>query len=199
MSPDDLALRLRAGAELALDTNAIFGFRTIGTLASLIREANRARPDEPPIRLLVPVLVHAEILHDLRCFLAAKGHSYRPEEVVRDLEGKGVEIVEFAVDDAEGVSAHLYTQHTTEGSWRAAKRLNAIAHLGLLKEESSIPGQRVPATVDWFIAGQALRRGWLLVTADRGPEFRGLTRVQVPALKAALTTIARPPGGPSPG
>lgn len=63
-----------------------------------------------------------------------------------------------------------------------------IDELGIEGEQAeAAPGQRCSATVDWLIAGQALKAGWILVTGDKGPEFRGLDRkITLDKLEALL-------------
>jgi len=192
---DELEARLRGDACVALDTNVMFGLRELGRLAVLVRAANRAASTR--IRLIVPALVHAEMLHDLRCWLAEKEIPYRAEEITKDLETKATEVVAFEAADGEGASAHIFQVYPTTKEWHAAKCLNAISHLGLLKKAAEIPGKHFPATVDWFIAGQARGRGWLLVTRDRGPEFAGLERIGCDLLKNALQRLAS--AGSQPG
>lgn len=193
MTEDELDTRLRSGAVLALDTNVMFGFRELGRLDALVRGANRASASKTPIRLVVPALVHAEMLHDLRCHLDARGVPYDATAVTDGLRDKLTEVVDFTAADADGASAQIWRSHRNTDAWRDAKRANAIAHLGIQKLTADIPGKHVPATVDWFIAGHALGRGWLLVTRDRGPEFAGLERVNLDPLKAALTRLAHDP------
>lgn len=198
MSPEELDARLAGGATLAVDTNVLFSVRELGTLTDLVRAANRSRSQQAPVRLVVPALVHAEILHDLRCFLARKGEPYSAAEVAASLASKGTTVVAFSPEDADGTSAHLFASAPTSTGWRAAKRRNAISHLGMLHREGEVPGKNVPATVDWFIAGHARERGWILITGDRGPEFHGLERVRLADIKAALERLAaHPPLVPS--
>lgn len=91
----------------------------------------------------------------------------------------------------------IFQNYPTTKEWHAAKCHNAISHLGLLKKAAEIPGKHFPATVDWFIAGQARGRGWLLVTRDRGPEFAGLERIGCELLKDALQRLASAGSGPT--
>lgn len=192
MTPDELELHLRGGACLALDTNVMFGFRELKKLHSLVRSVNRTlNPIE--IRLVIPALVHAEMLHDLRCYLAERGECYRAEVVAKEVL---VEIVAFKAEDGDGVSEHIFQRYSTSAQWRAAKRHNAISHLGLLAKADQIQGTNVPATVDWFIAGHARQHRWLMVTDDHGPEFEGLERVSRATLTTALERLASP--GPTP-
>jgi hypothetical protein len=188
VTPQQLEARLREGVSLALDTNVLYGFRQLGKLDTLVRRANRTVAPQQ-IRLIVPALVHAEMLHDLRCHITQKGAAYDAGEVARSLGDKTVTIAAFEAEDGEGVSAQIFLHHPDPEDWRDAKRRNALKHLGLSSMADQISRKRVPATVDWFIAGHARGRNWLLVTHDNGPEFKGLERVGLEPLKAALTRM----------
>ncbi|MCA9663151.1 MAG: hypothetical protein KC486_32755 [Myxococcales bacterium] len=82
-----------------------------------------------------------------------------------------------------------------DGAWQAAKVAAAFAELRLTDrfDELRKPSARCSATVDWLIGSQAARRGWVLVTDDKGPEFDDLPRVVGHGtLRAALTAMGAP-------
>jgi hypothetical protein len=185
-----LVTRLRDGVTVAVDTNILVGARALDTFVMKVKNANlrlRREVGHPQrIRLVVPTLVHAERLHDLR---SRWSESYSAEAIAASLRAKGIELEPFG-----NASAHIHSAFPDATSWQFGKRQNAILQLGLNEAELSkrgvvIPGQRCSATVDWFIAGQARHHGWILISADRGVEFAGLQRVTLTEVEEALDRL----------
>lgn len=94
----------------------------------------------------------------------------------------------FEARHADDVAELLAEQFPDPEAWRKAKRQRFASSLGLTKEQAdTAPGKQCAATVDWWIAGQAMKQGWILVTGDKGPEFRGLDdKIELAALEAIL-------------
>ena len=171
MESADLREALRSGVTLAVDTNAVFGRR----LLQLADQVNRLRepPTAFPVVLVIPALVHAEHLAQVR----PKRADFSAEVAQAALISKGFgadgphRIAAFNASDAEASAAILARWTLTD--WPLAKQRRCAAMLGVPLPEKA---GRCSATVDWFIAAQAEAQGWLLITDDGGPEFQGHTR-----------------------
>jgi hypothetical protein len=168
MTDADFIALLKSGGAVAFDTNAVWGERR--WLASCGKLRRWCKQNGVPLKLVVPALVHQEKLHDLR---HQKREDFDIARIDEPLKSNGIEIVEFSAVDADGAANWLYGQFPDLSSWREAKRSRALQQLNV--QSGDAPGQHCSATVDWHIAGQAVTRGWLLVTSDRGPEFHGIT------------------------
>ncbi|AUX20709.1 uncharacterized protein SOCEGT47_011820 [Sorangium cellulosum] len=175
------------GAVLAFDTNALSGHRRLFALCDVVNQL-REPPAELDLRLCAPVIAHEEMMLHLRHEQARSGRSYDPGIVRAGLEDKRIEVVSFDLEDAEGVAELLASQFPTPEAWRKAKRQRCVDCLHLSQEQADgAPGRRCSATVDWLIAGQVVKEGWILVTGDKGPEFREVPRkIELGALEALL-------------
>lgn len=170
MTPEE---RIRAGGVvLALDTNALKGFKR---LARLCNQVNLLREGPAPLdlRLCVPAVVHMELLFDLR---QAYGPAFDPEAVVRGLFDKGLSVASFEERHAEHAAARLGQSFPDVSSWHEAKRKRCLRCLKISEQAEQVKasGKGCGATVDWVIAAHAAHEGWILVTNDTGPEFAGL-------------------------
>lgn len=175
-------------AVLALDTNAVIGFRRLQNLCNLVNLL-RSPPEPLDYRIYVPSVVHMEVLFDLR---QLRGASYEPREVVQGLLDKGLEIQPFGEQHAEHAAARLGESFPTSADWHAAKRTRCIQCLGLNERSVSISGsgKSCGATIDLVIAAHAAYEGWILVTNDRGPDFAGLTlKIKLDQLEKILEEI----------
>jgi hypothetical protein len=186
----ELAVGLRGGAVVALDSNVVYGRR----LLHLADAVNRLRdgPLRLSIQLVIPALVHAEHLAQER----RRRPDFDPAKVRAALTSKGFgvdgphHIVAFGEEDAEGYGAWSQGLFPTRAAWEEAKRRRCFEMLGLPPAASN---PRCSATVDWFIAAQAEARGWWLVPDDAGPEFQELRRrCSLGTLMAALEALERP-------
>ncbi|MCA9524931.1 MAG: hypothetical protein KC549_01380 [Myxococcales bacterium] len=184
MSPADLDALLKVGCLLALDTNAAWSAARVRRLSTMVRAVNRLRGNKA-LLLFAPTLVHAELLHDIRGRLSGEGEVFDPEEVAASLQDMEIEIAAFERADAEGTAEYLHGQHPSGAAWQQAKLEFATRKLSL-PAEVKVAAKTFPATVDWFIAGQASARGWLLVTEDGGAEFRGVSRATLEQVEASL-------------
>lgn len=163
------------GAVLALDTNALTGFRR---LAGLCNSINLLRTTAEPLdlRLCVPAVVHMEVLFDLR---QRHGVSFDADSVLQGLLDKGLTVAPFDEKHAARAAAHLAANFPRNADWQIAKRRRCIQCLGLVlpdEEARALALRKRPcgATVDWVVAAHAAHEGWILVTSDNGPEFAGL-------------------------
>ncbi len=173
MTPEE---RIAAGgAVLALDTNALSGFRR---LAGVCNRVNLLRTASSPldIHLCVPSVVHMELLFDL---WQTHGADFDAKVVLQGLLDKGLTIAQFDEEHAEHAALRLAKSFPEKADWHAAKRRRCIQCLGLGLSDadaSLLASKKKPcgATIDWVIAAHAAHEGWILVTSDKGPEFAGL-------------------------
>lgn len=162
------------GAVLALDTNALTGFRR---LAGLCNRVNLLRFAAEPLdlRLCVPAVVHMEVLFDLR---QHHGASFDDKAMLQGLLDKGLTVAPFDEKHAARAAAHLAANFPQNADWQIAKRRRCLQCLGLTRPEEEARAlaskKKCGATVDWVIAAHAAHEGWILVTSDNGPEFAGL-------------------------
>lgn len=180
MTVDELVQRMEAAPiGLAFDTNFLFAANSQTALTDVAEKVNQAnerlRPGSKrgPITVYLPALVHAERAYQIRRSRAARAQSFDLSYIRESLEDLGFEFVPFEQPDAEGAVEHLFALYPDDDSWHAAKKSKGSTS----------------ATVDWYIAGQAAHRGWLVVTDDGGPEWQGLPKVKRATLLAALDRI----------
>jgi|HubBroStandDraft_6_1064221.scaffolds.fasta_scaffold90970_2 hypothetical protein len=187
--PEEL---IRAGgATLAFDTNAILGFSpgtrrvVFGAFMKMCDDAHLLRTAARPLWLsiVVPSLVHMEVLHDLRVARARGGQAFDAAHVKVELKDKA-DILAFDEEAAIKASGALHDWFPSDEAWQAAKRERCLEILGL--PSSAAPGQGGLASIDWAIAAQADAAGWILVTGDMGAEFKS---VSLKMTKAALRTL----------
>ncbi|MFH1469538.1 MAG: hypothetical protein ABIO70_34455 [Pseudomonadota bacterium] len=166
MTDAELREELSRSPTLALDTTVVHGKGLLG-LADKINRMNHKHDTET--HLVIGALVYTERQAQER---RERGADF-DERIVRDLlTSKLVKVAWFTRKDAERASAWLARIAPDDDAWQVLKWQRLAAELGLPRDKR----HRVSATVDWFIAAHADSRGWLLVTADRGPEFTCLPR-----------------------
>lgn len=189
MTPEE---RIAAGgAVLALDTNALTGFRRLAALCNQVNLLRKA-PEALDLRLCVPAVVHMEVLFDLRQHIGA---AFDADAVLQGLLDKGLTVAPFAEEHAARAAAHLAASFPDNADWQTAKRRRCVECLGLVRSEEaaraiSSKKKRCGATVDWVIAAHAAHEGWILVTDDPGPEFAGLElKLSLPELEQILAAL----------
>lgn len=186
MTAEDLIARAQQQpVRLLLDTNAVFSPRRLDRLAVTVNQLNSAA-GSTRIRLLVSTVVHAEKLFDLR-------HQFKEAfDIATVLEGlvaSGLQVLPFEIRHADATAALLARSFATRDAWREAKCKRCVDCLGLGHAGMTTPGKGTTcsATVDWLIAGHALAEECILVTDDRGVEFRHVaSKVRLATLEAAL-------------
>lgn len=195
MTPED---KIEAGgAVLALDTNALIGFRRLAGLCNRVNLLRQA-PSPLEIQLSVPAVVHMEVLFDLR---QHHGEGFDADGVLRGLFEKGLRIEPFGEAHAQHAAARLAANFPQTSDWHAAKRKRCLACVGLREQDvrSAASGKRCGATVDWVIAAHAAQEGWILVTSDTGPEFAGLElKMTLDRLEQVLADLAERRGATPP-
>ncbi len=159
MEPERLEQSLADGCLLLVDTSVIPTNQLIG-LSNLVSRWNSEH--RTTVRVAVGSLVYTE--------RQAQERRKRPADfdaqVVREfLAGKQIEVLPHDHDVAEAASEWLFTIAPTDQDWKRLK------HQRLTKEVRDVP-PRTSATVDWFIGGHTVARGAILVTNDKGAEFR---------------------------
>lgn len=188
LADEEIAARLEAGVTLALDTNVSRSSRVMVRLLDLAAAVAARGLD---VRLAVPAPAFAEILMDLREHFAAR---YDPDRIATFLtENARLDIPAFDASDADHMAARLHARFGDDERWQQARIDAAFAELRLSGEADGLrrAKARCSASIDWLIGSQADRRGWLLVTDDRGPEFADIAlRAGFAAVRAALKRLA---------
>jgi predicted nucleic acid-binding protein len=197
MTAEELIERARQPVRLLLDTNAVFSHRRLGELCKAV---NRLNASGARIGLFVSAVVHAEKLFDLRQGLGAH---YDLVHVSNAMKARGLGVLPFDLDHADATAALLARSFPTRDAWREAKCKRCVDCLGLGHAGVTTPGKGATcsATVDWLIAGHAQAEQCILVTDDRGVEFRHVaSQVKLATLEtalqgmlAALSTVPGPP------
>lgn len=165
MTVEQVREALAAGVVVAFDTSALHGPRAM-TLAGALMRWNHA--NEASVLLVVSALCVAERNAQER---RRRGEEFDPSVVTAFLETYQMRVEGFTEEDAGEAARWFATLAPTDDAWQELKVERFRDELGT---RESLP--RVSASVDWFIAAHAYARGWLLVTDDKGPEFRSLTR-----------------------
>lgn len=192
MTDAEILLRLRGSkVRLAFDTSAVFDHTHFVTICELVNQLNVFRAADDPVELAICAAAHAEKLFDLK---QATKDNFDEAQVMQMLARIGVRILPFDRQHARRLAELLGTLYPDTKSWRAAKRRRYIEALGIQKIETegkiSASGKSCSATVDWLIAAHALEESCLLVTEDKGPEFRDVDeRVKSNSLKNALEQL----------
>lgn len=170
---------------IAFDTNAIFGNRRDDPFLQLCDTLNRINEKRAPRQRIDKVIstpVYVEKLHDLRQQFA---DTFDEDMIKQFLDAKGIELKVFDTRDAEHTAQLIGNEYPTSAAWRAFKRERCLRCLGLSTNthQTAGDGKRCSATIDWLVAGQADVGAYLLVTDDRGEEFRSIP------LKARLDDV----------
>lgn len=164
---------------LAFDTNAIYGNRDSDPFVRLCNTVNNINEKRSPARhisLVISAPVYVEKLHDMR--QAFKG-AFDFDMVRGFMESKGIQIEPFAGEDAETLAELLGTRYPSANDWRTFKRARCFRCLNLpehLHDQAAGSGKNCGATLDWLVAGHAHARSYVLITDDRGPEFKSVSR-----------------------
>jgi predicted nucleic acid-binding protein len=171
---------------LAFDTNVVFNELRFLTLCDNINRLNEAHKTH--LCMVVSAIVHTEKLFDLKQKYKEK---YNIEEVNRFMERKHISVVPFERCHAQAVAHLVGEQFPTNEQWRAFKRQSCINCLGIKNTKVQIhgSGKKCGATVDWLIAGYAIAEECLLITDDKGKEFKGVKTTTFDELEAAVNQL----------
>lgn len=190
MKRDELAARLRKGpVTLAFDTNAVYSDRRLFDLCDLVDQFNvrQEAAGRARVRLLLSAVAYAEKLFDLKQKFRDK---FDMKTILEGLRRKNIEFQPFDDRHALETAVHLGQQYETDEKWQQAKRARYLSALGLSRNTAiEATGSSCGATVDWLIGGHALAEGCILVTNDTGIEFKGLERVRLDVLEAAVAEL----------
>lgn len=172
------ALIRTGGATIAFDTNAMFSIRRFFDLCDTIGRINSAS-GRSPLRVVVPSIIHMEMLHDIRQMQIKKGIAYDPARIAGPLQDKNVTIEDFNTSHAEACAERLARHFPDDNSWQTAKKKLFATCLNVAIDDALLQNVgRCPATIDWVVAGQVIAEGWIFVTNDKGKgsEFQDLSR-----------------------
>ena len=137
-----------------LDTNVL---RSASQLITLSARARRAG-----YRVLVPALVHAERLAQMR---REFGHRFDISAVNAFMDTNEIAVEPFDMVEAERASCALASAFPTDDRWHDAKK-------------AAVQG-RVPATTDFYIGAPLANTQHPLVSGDKGYEFFSLSVTRV--------------------
>ena len=189
MTANEIADSVRTGKiDLLLDTNALWSIKRLRRLCNCVQRLNEARTADDRIQLYVSAASHAEKLFDL----AQENRDRYDERLINQgLERMGLTIVAFDRAHAAATATLLGSTYPDRTAWHQAKRKQCMACLGIDENKLPVPvlgsGKGCGATIDWLIAGHAMAAGCILVTDDRGVEFRRVERrVKLGILEQAL-------------
>lgn len=166
---------------IAFDTNILFKDKSLIELCDKINHlklyGNRK------IKLVVPAPAHLEKLHDLK---QRYKDTYNFEIITSGLRRKGLIVAAFEPRHADIVAGLIGKQFPTTKDWRDFKRNRCINCLGLKGTIDEFivlgSGKNCGATVDWLIAGYAYAENCLLITEDKGEEFKDIRKTNLESL-----------------
>jgi hypothetical protein len=192
---EEIADKARSGGlTLAFDTNALFRDKRLFAVCNGVSRYNERLKERglSPVRLVVCTVAHAEKLFDLK---QAFKETFDRDVILQGIQRKGLIIQAFEIRHAMETGVRLGERHATPDAWHAAKKKRCLQCLGLPSETPlEATGQGCGATVDWLIGGHARAEGFVLVTDDTGPEFKGLTeRLKLSTLEEALEQLLGEP------
>ena len=171
MNKEELVTLLRNQElrKIVFDTNALFSLKRFFDVCDRVDELNKQFQFK--LEVFIPALVYFEKLYDLRQKL---GDKYDKQQFVEILEEKQVQIMPFEPNHAEAVATLLYSQFSTKEAWQTAKIERCIKCLGIPINNTS-KNKSCSATIDWLIAGYAVAEKCLLITDDKGIEFKEIS------------------------
>ncbi len=187
MNDAELEARLRQGGlRLAFDTNAVTADRKFNNLCNDVSRWNLMLEEQnlPKVQLIVCTVAHIEKLFDLKQKFR---DTFDLDVILAGLQSKGVAVEDFSAVHALETAVRLGEAYPNSSEWRQAKKKRCLECVGLpLTTLAPGTGKYCGATVDWLIGGHARASGSLLVTDDQDPEFKGLERIKLARLVAAL-------------
>jgi hypothetical protein len=193
---EECSQRLRTGgSKFSFDTNALYADRRLIEVCGNVSRWNDRLKEQgrPPVYLAVCTVAHAEKLFDLK---KQYGSAFNPETIAMGLQSKGLRIEPFEVKHALETANRLGTFYPAAQDWHQAKKKLCLECAGLdpSKHQEAIgTGKQCGATVDWLIGAHALAEGYVLVTDDRGLEFKQLESVKLNTLVAAVQQVLSEP------
>jgi len=171
MNKEQVIALLKTGqVKIAFDTNALESDRKFASLCNHINLINEKFKYQ--LQAIVPALAYFEKLHHLK-------HQYKERfdlaGIFDGLKAKQVQIMSFEPNHAEAVATLLYSQFSTKEAWQTAKIERCAKCLGISTDNTS-KNKSCSATIDWLIAGYAVAESCLLITDDKGIEFKEISR-----------------------
>ena len=163
----------------------------------LCDEINRLNHTMKPrhIAMFISAVAHTEKLFHLKQQIGAK---FDVTVAMEGLTNIGVEVLPFAIKHAHATAELLGTRYEKRDDWRDAKRKRCLQCLGARPEDSD--GRNCSATIDWLIAAHAIHENCILVTDDRGIEFKDvLAKIRLKTLAQAISELRRTNERETPG
>ncbi len=170
MNKEQVIALLKTGqVKIAFDTNALESDSKFASLCNHINLINERFKYQ--LQIIVPAPAYFEKLHHLK-------HRYKEHYdlagILYGLKVKQVQIISFEPNHAEAVATLLYSQFSTKEAWQTAKIERCIKCLGIPINNTS-KNKSCSATIDWLIAGYAVAEKCLLITDDKGIEFKEIS------------------------
>ncbi|HNN92318.1 MAG TPA: hypothetical protein PKI03_08620 [Pseudomonadota bacterium] len=185
------ALRL-SSVRLAFDTNALWGDRSFRKACRDLHSLGQQQKNQ--ITLFVSAAAHGEKLFDLK---QDRQDSYDYAVILQSIMDLRLQVQAFTESDAQVIGELLGSAFPTAEAWRAAKLRHYARSLGLMESDAKIhSGKHLSATLDWLIAAHAKAQDCILVTTDRGIEFREVRRMKFAVLQAAINQLLSPAAAP---
>lgn len=183
----EVAALLRDGVAASLDTCVAGPKNGLLTIARLCQQARTA--GGVSLKLSTPAF--AESLRQLRAKFGKDCDPSFPGQMLENF-AEVLSVADFTREDAAGTAARVHARYPSDEEWRRFKARQALHGLRLGDREELLKvNTRCSATVDWLIAGQAERRGWLLVTNDKQAEFAHMElKTNFERLREALASLA---------
>ena len=200
LTRDTLIERVQSSGAVRLlfDTNAVEMHRAFHRLCDEINRLNHTMKPRH-IDMFISAVAHTEKLFHLKQQIGAP---FDVRVAMAGLTNVGVKVLPFAIEHAHATALLLGKRYEKRDDWRDAKRKRCLQCLGARPEDSV--GKNCSATIDWLIAAHAIHENCILVTDDRGIEFRDvLDKITMDTLEQAIGELLRtseresPEAGPS--
>lgn len=170
---------------LAFDTNALWGDRSFSKACRDLHTLGQQQKNE--IALFVSAAAHGEKLFDVK---QDRQDHYDYSVILQSLMDLRLQVQAFTESDALAMGELLGTAFPTAEAWRAAKLQHYARSLSLQVSDAKVQsGKHLSATLDWLIAAHAKAQDCILVTTDRGIEFRQIRRMKYAVLQDALKQL----------
>jgi predicted nucleic acid-binding protein len=186
MDVNDVVTALaQPSVRLAFDTNALWGDRSFSRACRDLHRLGQRQKNQ--ITLFVSAAAHGEKLFDLKQDFQGR---YDYAVILESLKDLRLQVQAFSESDAQAIGELLGATFATAEAWHAAKLQHYAGSLGLSGTDAKIQsGKHLSATLDWLIAAHARAQDCILVTTDRGIEFRQVRRMKFAVLQQALTRL----------
>lgn len=192
MTPEEIATKLRQGGQrLAFDTNAMWNLSRFMRLCTSLQRLNYQLEgvERKSHELIVCTVAHTEVLMDLKQEYQDR---FDHQVILEGIKAKQLVIHDFTAEHALSTAEHLGKRYADGAAWKEAKKRRYMESLGMNPNVDKVPssGSSCSATIDWLIVGHARGERCILVTNERGIEFKGvIDRVPRDMLENAVQQI----------